>query len=142
MPVHEWRKHDGEAELAVFIDRTGRSIDIEVSGDNSYARHAGKQVGYVKTSGIREGDTPYSDLPAVITGWEVDIEYRRVGIATALVTELVRELGVLAPAAKNRGIAGQNSLTSDGEKITSHCQKLGLIHPHPVEQPDGSDWFG
>lgn len=119
-----------------FTDKRGRTVEIEVHGDSVYAEHNGKRVGFVETTGLQEVDERTEGLPAEITGWEVDEKYRRAGIATALVEALVEQLGTLAPAQKNIGIGGMNALTDEGEAITRHCQKLGLIYPFAEEKPD------
>lgn len=125
-----------------FEDKAGRTIVIEVIGDKAEAFHGDRKIGFVETSGIEESDHGLAEAPAQITGWEVDPNYRRAGIATAMVGALVVELGTLAPAPRNVGLAGQNSLTVDGEHITRHCQELGLIHSHAVDRPDGDERYG
>ena len=127
--------------MAIFTDKFGRDIEIEVNGDCAEAFHNGRKIGDVITTGLREVDERYS-MPALITGWDVDFAYRRAGIATELVKALVEDLGVLAPAKHNEGIGGLNALTDEGEAITEHCQKLGLIDLPLVFHPatTGARW--
>ncbi|UWR03774.1 hypothetical protein K3740_03485 [Ruegeria conchae] len=117
--------------MTTFNDKVGRQIDIEVLGNSVYAYHKGKQIGDVMTTGPIEVDPRVPDLPARITGWTVDADYRKAGIATELVRQLVDELGVLSPANKHMGIGEENALTDEGLALTVHCQNLGLIHPFP-----------
>lgn len=119
-----------------FKDKQGRYIEIEVVFDRAVATHNGHEVGFVETTGRMEIDDRGMDAPAEITGWEVNEEYRRAGIATAMVEALVEDLGRLAPARKNDGIGGMNALTGEGEVLTRHCQSLGLIYGFADERPD------
>lgn len=127
--------------ILIFEDKTGRTIKIEVSGDKAEAFHGDRQIGFVEASGREDGDNGMNYRPAQITGWEVDVDYRRAGIATAMVRALVVELGQLLPAPRNTGISGKNSLTNDGEQITIYCQSEGLILPHPAIDPDGDERY-
>ncbi|MDX0478754.1 GNAT family N-acetyltransferase [Sinorhizobium medicae] len=126
--------------MSIFRDRKGRTIHITVDLDDAAAWHNGKQIGFVTTSGVQHEDERLAPSPAVITGWEVDEEYRRTGIATAMVSALADELGKLAPGHKNEGKGGTNALTDEGERLTEHCQRLGLIFPYPEEQDYREDW--
>jgi hypothetical protein len=122
-----------------FIDKQGRTIEIEVSFDRASATHNGHEIGFVETTGRREIDERGMDEPAEITAWDVNLDYRRAGIATEMIKALVDELGKLIPPAKDIGIGGMNALTGDGEAITRHCQSLGLIYGFPDERPEYDD---
>lgn len=115
-----------------FTDKVGRQIMVETEDYCVYAYHDGKLVGELTTTGPMESGHPMAaDLPAEITGWEVDENYRRAGIATELVRQLVAEIGELAPAKRHEGRGGQNELTLEGYALTIHCQRLGLVYPFP-----------
>ncbi|MDX0157863.1 GNAT family N-acetyltransferase [Sinorhizobium meliloti] len=126
--------------MSIFRDKKGRTIHITVDLDDAAARHNGKQIGFVTTTGLQDDDERLAPMPAVVTGWEVDEEYRRAGIATAMVEALVEQLGKLAPAEKNIGIGGQNALTDEGVALTRHCQKLNLMYEFPNEYESPADW--
>ena len=119
-----------------FLDRHSRLIEIDLDATTARAYFQEQQVGYVSTTGIPEDDNVLVQAPAKITGWQVDAEFQRAGIATALVEALVVELGMLVPADFDNGIAEQNTLTADGVHLTRHCQSLGLIYDYPADQPD------
>lgn len=122
-----------------FNDKEGREIKIVVSENCAYAYHDGQKIGDLITTGLREIDEYSPDMPAKITGWEVDKEYRRAGIATAMVQQLVAEIGILLPGQRDRGIGGENALTDDGLGITKSCQKLGLVYPFPDDVEPSSE---
>ncbi|MDW9814281.1 GNAT family N-acetyltransferase [Sinorhizobium meliloti] len=123
-----------------FQDKKGRTIHITVDLDDAAAWHNGKQIGFVTTTGLQDEDERLAPSPAVVTGWEVDEEYRQAGIATAMVEALVEQLGKLAPAEKNIGIGGKNALTDEGVALTRHCQKLNLMYEFPDEFDSVADW--
>lgn len=125
--------------MAVFRDKAGRDIRIEVVGDCAYAYHDSNQIGDLFTTGRIEVDERTEDLPAEITGWNVNPDYRNAGIATEMVRQLVNEIGMLAPGKKDRGIGGENALTDDGLHTTLKCQRLGLVYPFPDEVDLDSD---
>lgn len=123
--------------MVTFIDKLGRTIEIEMLGDMAYAFEGGKRIGFVETSGQIELEHGWE--PPKITGWELDPNFRRAGIATEMVRLLYEENGELQPADKNQGIGDVNALTGDGMAITRHCQKLGYIGPFPDELEDQYD---
>jgi hypothetical protein len=121
--------------LSNFVDKFGRHIEIEVCGDCARACHEGKNVGDVSTTGPREVAPNFPYQPAQVTGWNVDAEYQRAGMATEMVRQLVNELGVLEPAKKDIGVSGINALTAEGMALTIRCQSLGLIYQFPDDTP-------
>lgn len=127
--------------MAVFRDKAGRDIRIEVVGDCAYAYHAEKQIGDLLTTGRREVDEHTGDMPAEITGWEVDEAYRNAGIATEMVRHLVAEIGTLFPGKRDRGIGGENALTVEGLHTTLKCQRLELVYPFPDDIDPYSEQF-
>lgn len=127
------KTYSQEEPLGVFTDKKNRKIKIKVDDYSAHAYHDGKEVGFLETTGLREIDKRCEPYPAEITGWDVKPAYQRAGIATEMVKRLVDEIGMLAPAAKSQGIGGQNALTNEGEALTAHCQKLGLIYDYPAD---------
>ena len=121
-----------------FPDKQGRQIELRQGNGDVTAYHNGKMIGGVYTTDLREDDFS-TTLPAKITSWEINIDYRRAGIATKMVQILFEELGELAPPDPNLGIGNQNTLTDEGMAITLHCQKLGYVLPFKHEQDDESE---
>ena len=117
-------------------DKKGREIHYAIEADSASAYHEGKKIGFIETSGVRDIDDRVPPMPAEIRSWEVDLDYRRAGIATRMVKLLVEELGMLDPGDKNIGIGGRNALTSEGEYTVRYCQKLGLINTFADEVND------
>ena len=117
--------------MLTFIDKKQRHIKIEVSDFSAEAYFSGKRIGDLHTTGIQEIDLRCGPLPATITGWDVDRDFQRAGIATELVRLLVEEIGPLAPGKQNMGRGGENALTMEGMELTLHCQSLGLVLPFP-----------
>ena len=120
--------------MTPFTDRYQRVIDIEVDFCDAFARHDGRTIGSVRTTGSEFVDDYTNETAAEITGMHVDEGYREAGIGTELLRQLSDELGALAPAQKNTGIGGLNALTDDGLALTRKGQKLGYILPFPDEQ--------
>lgn len=120
--------------MAAFKDRLSRNIEIVTDDYEATASHAGRKVGEVVTSGIREMDK-IDDLPAKITGMFVDPSYQGAGIGLALLDALSDELGMLAPADKNVGRGGENALTDAGLRLTRRAQAAGYVYPFEDEVP-------
>lgn len=121
--------------MADFVDKKGRTIRIDLNGDDAVAYHESKKIGEVTTTGEREFDERMPPWPPKITGWELEAQYRRAGICTDMVRQLFEQFGILEPPEKNLGIGNQNALTNDGMEITRHCQKLGYVAELEEELP-------
>ncbi|MEO9826148.1 MAG: hypothetical protein ABJF50_17240 [Paracoccaceae bacterium] len=117
--------------MIAFKDKYGRAIEIEVSDCSAEGYHAGRRIGDVHTTGVQEVDHRCEPLPAEITGWDIDREFRRAGVATELVRLLSEEIGPLSPGKQNEGRGGENALTDEGLALTTHCQRLGYVLPFP-----------
>ena len=126
----------------IYRDKRGRKIEIEVDGANAIARHAGRIVGSVETTGEVYDDEWHSrPSPPTITGQEVDEAYRRAGIGLALIGALSEAFQKpLLPGHRNEGIGGTNALTDEGEALVRAAQARGYIRPFPEERPDDDDW--
>ncbi|MFB0691944.1 hypothetical protein ACA106_15630 [Agrobacterium pusense] len=128
--------------MPIFTDKLGREIDIEVVGDHAEARFNKEFIGDVRTTGPQEVDERMPPLPPEIIGWNVRPEFRRAGIATAMVRMLYEEFGPLSPAEVDVGQGNKNALTSEGYDLTVACQKLGYIFPFPQDRGFDDDDFG
>lgn len=117
-----------------FTDKKGRIICIEVSDCCADAYFSGKRIGDVQTTGIQEVDDRCDPFPAQITGWNVDSEFRKAGIATEMVRLLCEEIGQLSPGRRDMGRGGENALTDEGMGLTLHCQALGFVLPFPDDE--------
>lgn len=124
--------------MTAFKDRWGRDIEISTDDYDATASHAGRKIGEVTTTGIREVDKT-DDLPPKITGMFVDSDYQGAGIGLALLKALSDELGTLEPADKNVGRGGENALTDDGLRLTTRAQAKGYVYPFEDEVPPLED---
>ncbi|KAB2716963.1 hypothetical protein [Brucella intermedia] len=128
--------------MVIFVDKKGRTIEIEADDFAAYAKHKGEEIGDIQTTGPRDEDPRQPAFPPKITGMDVNPEYQRSGIATEMIRLIWLENGeqALEPADKNIGVGGLNALTDDGEALTAHCQKLGYILPFASERfPEDDD---
>ncbi len=125
--------------MQTFNDKKNRLIYIELDETSAEARFKGKRIGFVTTTGLQEIDARVPLRPAEITGWEVEPDFRRAGIATEMVRLLYEQLGMLLPGNRNIGIGNQNALTDEGEAAVRYCQELGYVCAFEEDSPHPED---
>ena len=109
-----------------FVDKRGRVIVLEGDSDNFIAEHEGSKVGHIALDFDDEG-CPY------FYALEVQPEFRRAGIATALVKRVVECHGpnVKRPEPfahfRKKGLRASDHLTVEGGAFLSRCIQTGIL---------------
>lgn len=121
-----------------YLDKQGRSILIEDSGTDVIALHNGKRVGCLEFDEADAGPFLWSVA--------VEMEYRRSGVATAMMRRAVEIHGKDFGKPTFQAVGGSQAreaheyYTEEGSAFIWQCVQFGLLTPPYSREDDHDEW--